>query len=168
MLFDCLPSCRSAVFVGGLCGLGVIAGSAHAQLTPDEIRQQIGWYELQDRLGEASLPTGAGVSILQCEAPEGGASWGPNQNDSSGAQFDGKVFNVPFGSPGVSSHATSVAKLCYGNLDSIAPGVSDIWLYETGTFLTSGYLNTGQSGVLPSDPPVESMRIINHRGFGLF
>ena len=168
MPFDCLSNRRCTGVLGGLCGLALIPGIAQAQLTPDEIRQQIGWYDLRDRIGEAALPTGAGVSILQCEAAEGGTSWGPNPDDAGGAQFEGKVFNVPFGTAGVSSHANSVAKLCYGNLDSIAPGVSDVWLYETGTFLTSGYLKTGQSGVLPADPPVESVRIMNHSWIGQF
>ena len=78
MPFDCLSNRRCTGVLGGLCGLALMPGIAQAQLTPDEIRQQIGWYDLRDRIGEAALPTGAGVSILQCEAAEGGTSWGPN------------------------------------------------------------------------------------------
>lgn len=162
-------SIRSCGFlVSGLACVALLPAAAQAQLTPDEVRTQIGWFDLEQRLGAGAVPTGAGVSILQCEAPEAANEWMPNTNAASGAHFQGKVFNIPFGSPAVSSHATSVAKLCYGNLDSIAPGVSDIWLYETGTFLTSGYLKTGQSGVLPSEPPSESIRIMNHSWIGEF
>ena len=168
MLDACVPI-RPSGFLGAVLASAVLLpAAAHADLTPDEIRALIGWYDLEQRLGADAVPTGAGVSILQCESPESGTEWRPNPNSGGGSQFAGKVFNIPFGNPGISSHATSVAKLGYGNLDSIAPGITDIWLYETGNFLTTGYLKTGQSGVLPSEPPVESLRIMNHSWIGEF
>lgn len=154
-----------ALLLGGLL-LAPVAGSAHAQLTPDEIREQIGWFDLLDRLGAESMPTGAGIAVLQCEAPEGTNLWGPNT--ANAVQFAGKTFTSPGASPGTSGHATSVAKLCYGNLDSIAPGVSDIWLYQVSDFLTGGYLRTGQPGTAPSLPPDQAIRIMNHSWIGQF
>ena len=59
----------------GLVGLALWPAAAQAQLTPDEVRTQIGWFDLEERLGTGAVPTGAGVSILQCEAPEAANEW---------------------------------------------------------------------------------------------
>ena len=159
------PATIRVLSVSGCLLLGG-ASLAHAQLTPDDVREQIGWFDLLDRIGVEGMPTGSGVAVIQCEAPFGTNLWGPNTNNAN--QFAGKNFVSPGASPGVSSHATSVAKLCYGNVDSIAPGVNDIWLYEVGDFLTGGYLRTGQIGLQPVFPPDDRIRIMNHSWIGEF
>ncbi len=137
---------------------------SHAE-TVEEVRELVGLNSLTERLGPGQVPTGAGIAILQCEASEGGANWAP---DTSLPDFSGKSFTFPSGSPGVSSHATNVARWAYGSSWSIAPDLSDIFVYEVSNFLLSGYLRTGQGSLAPLGPPSASVKIMNHSWIGQF
>ncbi|MBX3354947.1 MAG: hypothetical protein KF724_04535 [Phycisphaeraceae bacterium] len=121
----------------------------------------IGFGDLVDRLGADQVPTGAGVNVSQTEVIAGGA-YGPWQDDP---EFSTITFTAMSGSPGVSGHATEVAKNFYGNTVSIAPGIPGVWLYEVNSFLNS-YLRVGQgNSALPLVPP-GGVRIFNHSWIG--
>jgi hypothetical protein len=70
----------------------------------------------------------------------------------------------PFGSSG---HATTVGLNLYGTTTSIAPGITNIFIWLAGSWATSAYLRTGEGGVQPSTPPA-GMRIFNHSWIGSF
>ncbi|HAW95730.1 MAG TPA: hypothetical protein DCX60_05590 [Phycisphaerales bacterium] len=152
----------SAVTV--VCGMSMHQAQSQAE-TVEEVRELIGLNSLTERLGAGQVPTGAGIGILQCEASEGGANWGP---DTSLVDFAGKSFTYPAGSPGVSSHATTVARWAYGSNWSVAPDISDIYVYEVGSFLLTGFLRTGQGSLAPKSLPDSSIRIMNHSWIGQF
>ena len=119
----------------------------------------IGHTDLLNRLG-ADAPTGAGVVVGQVEASEGGG-YGPNQGSG---EFAGIAFTAQSGSPGSSSHATTVGKNFYGGATSIAPDLDNVHLWEVNDWLGSGYLNYGTSSA-PGSPP-SGMRISNHSYIG--
>ena len=120
---------------------------------------EIGYTDLLERLGE-DAPTGAGVIVGQIEAPDG-SNYGPNQNSG---EFAGIDFTAHSGTPGNSSHATTVAKNFYGGVSSVAPDVNNVHLWEVNDWIGTGYLNYG-SGSAPSTPPI-GMRIKNHSYIG--
>ena len=62
--------------VTAVCGISMHQTQSHAE-TVEEVRELIGLNSLTERLGAGQVPTGAGIGILQCEASEGGANWGP-------------------------------------------------------------------------------------------
>ena len=149
----------------------VLAGSGGSELLAqadlETVRERVGWYDLQERLGSGAMPDGTGIGVLQCEASGAGNSWIPDLDDAS--RYGGKDFTIPFGNPTTSSHANTVATGFYSNNGSIAPGVGNIWLYDANTFVTNGYLNLGQaSSVPPIQSPDESIRVHNHSWIGQF
>ena len=127
----------------------VLAAGASVSLAQDSTFDQIGYTALLERLG-AATPTGAGVAVGQVEASDG-SNYGPNQSSS---EFDGVIFTPHSGAPGNSSHATTVAKNYYGSVTSIASGVTEAHLWEANSWLGTGYLNYGTSGV-PAGPPLD-------------
>ena len=147
-----------------LCGMSIHQSQSHAE-TVAEVRELVGLNALTDRLGVGQVPTGAGIGILQCEGSEGGANWGP---DTSLADFNGKSFTYPAGSPGVSSHATNVARWMYGSSWSVAPDIADVFVYEANSFLFTGFLRTGQGSLAPLSLPDASIKIMNHSWIGQF
>jgi hypothetical protein len=144
-----------------------ISGAAIGQADVTTVKELIGWFDLEQRLGTGNMPDGTGVGVAQCEAPAGTNLWIPDINDTT--RYAGKNFNIPFGSPSTSVHANTVALEFYSNNGSVAPGISEIWLYEAGNYLTNGYLNLGQaSSVPPISPPDDSIRVHNHSWIGQF
>lgn len=144
-----------------------ISGVAVGQADVTTVKELIGWFDLEERIGSSNMPDGTGVGVAQCEAPAGTNLWIPDISDAT--RYAGKNFNIPFGNPSTSVHANTVALEFYSNNGSIAPGISDIWLYEAGTYLTNGYLNLGQaSSVPPISPPDDSIRVHNHSWIGQF
>jgi len=143
----------ATVAASALCSLSVFA-------------DDIGYEELVARLG-AAVPTGSGVRAAQCEAPEASGTpvpYGPNQTLP---EFSGKTFSAQSGTPAVSSHATAVAGVYYSN-NSIAHGVSTIYLYEANSFISS-HLRYGQgSTAAPVTPPSTLMKVYNHSWIGGF
>jgi len=128
-----------------------LAVAALAAAAP-ALAQDVGYDALVARLGAGSVPTGAGVRVAQVEAQEGGvaANYGPNQTL---APFTGKSFSAMSGTVAVSGHATTVAQAFYGSGTSIAPGITQIHLYEANSFIQAGYLRLGSGvGALPLTP----------------
>ncbi len=123
----------------------------------------VGLDALRARLGVANTPTGAGIVVGQVEAPSGGA-YGPNQAD---AQFVGKSFTAQSGTPGVSSHATTVGMNLYGNVSSISPGVTQIHLWEAGNWV-QGYLRVQLGSGSPPLTPPAGLKTFNHSWIGSF
>ena len=133
----------------------------HAQLSSAQ-REDIGFTALQNLLG-ASMPTGAGVSVTQVEAPASG-SYRPDST-----AFDSKSFSFPSGgNSSISWHATTVGQFLYGT-SGIAPDMgssatsASIAVYDAANWLGSGFLNTGTPSLLPN---VETRPIQNHSWIG--
>lgn len=139
--------------------LAATAGSTFADVLDD-----IGYTALQERLGAANVPTGAGYGAGQVEAQESAGNYGPDVNNDD---FDGKTFWEQTGPFGVSSHATTVGLAYYGNTQSIAPGVTSVFVWEAGAWATTAYLKTNQGATPPAFPPA-GMRIFNHSWIGSF
>lgn len=124
----------------------------------------VGYSALQAELG-GGTPTGAGVRAAQVEAPVNDTSGGsapifmPNPSD---AQFAGKVITAQNGNPSgtFSDHATAVGRLFYGNNSSIAPGLTQIEVYDAVNWFTS---LSNASGTATTGPT----RITNHSWVGI-
>ncbi|MCA9284142.1 MAG: hypothetical protein KDA22_02920 [Phycisphaerales bacterium] len=121
----------------------------------------IGYTDLVNRLGPGNVPNGLLIGVGQVELPAPG--YGPDQ---ANAQFVGKSFTAMSGPPGVSTHATTVASNCYGLTSSIAPGVEDIWLWETLNWIQGGYLKANLSAANPPAFPPGNLRIFNNSWIG--
>ena len=134
------------------CGTVIVAASAFG-VGGDEF-EEIGYLDLVARLG-ADVPTGAGIGVGQVEASESNG-YGPNQDSS---EFDGVFFTPYSGTPGTSSHATTVAGNYYGGTASVAPGITNVHLWEANNWIGSGFLNYGSSNV-PEIPPF-GMKVFN-------
>lgn len=142
--------------------LASLCGSAFAQLNSTE-KADIGFTSLQTSLG-LSMPTGAGVSISQIEAPDGSSNYRPDTT-----VFSGKSFLFPSGgTTGNSGHATTVGQYLYGS-GSLAPAIGanatsdQVTVYEANNWLQSGYLRANTASALPL---VESNDIQNHSWVG--
>lgn len=147
------------------CSLPALAGllliqTAAAQLSATG-KDDIGFTSLQNRLAGA-MPTGAGLSVSQIEAPDAGGNYRPDP-----AVFTDKTFDFVSGASGASGHATTVGRYFYGS-QSLAPeiGVTAdgqlIRSYSAGDFI-SNMLNVGASGSLPD---IELNAIQNHSWIG--
>ncbi len=130
-----------------------------------DYRDDIGYTQLQSELG-INMPKGIGIKVTQVEAAVGvtddnAGSWMPNKTS---AQFTGKIIadqSVP-SSSGISSHATGVAQLFYGNTGSMAPGIFEVDIYSASNWLQSGFLKAGTTQV----PSISDSRIANHSWVG--
>lgn len=106
----------------------------------------IGYTALESELG-AATPTGAGVRVAQVEAPVNDVSGGAApifMPDPSDAEFLGKTITAINGNPSgsFSGHATGVGQLFYGNVSSIASGVTQIDSYEANSWINTLYSST--------------------------
>ena len=126
----------------------------------------VGYDALQTELG-VNLPTGAGVSVSQVEAPEALLPAPPNYfPDTNNGEFAGKTIvnksNVP-GTTGPSGHATLVGQFFYGS-SGVARGVNTIDVYCVNSWLGSGFLR------LESDlaPRIENRAVSSHSWIGSF
>lgn len=135
-----------------------------AQVQAD-YREDIAYYSLKAELGE-TVPGGSSIKVTQVEAAIGASetevgAWMPN---AAHIQFDGKMItdrSLPV-SDGISSHATSVGLLFYGNNNSMTPKIGEIDIYSATDWLGSGFLNAGTSRV----PLVSESAIVNHSWVG--
>ncbi len=126
----------------------------------------IGWAELIARLGGTGVPTGAGVPVGQVEPLVGSGLYGPDFTNA--AEYGDVTFMQQSGAAGLSWHANAVAYSYYGNLSSIAPGITLVYLWEANNFATTGYLKTGSAvSVLPPVAP-GGLRIFNNSWIGTF
>ena len=126
-------------------------------------RDDIGYTQLATELG-SSVPTGAGVILLQSEAndqtsppnylPQDG---GPGAITGTGA-YSGKTLNAESGAGVVLSHAQSVAYYYYANGSGIGQGATEIHNYTATDFLNRLYTGTA--------PPTFPGRVQNHSWIG--
>ena len=146
--------------------LASLASIASLALSAAPANADIGYDDLVARLGGVGVPTGAGVNVVQAEAPVSPGNYGPDQSISD---FIGITFTAMSGGSGGNSwHATTVAQNFYGEWNSIATGITGVWLYEAGNFVQSGYLRLGMgSASLPLMPPGAS-KVFNHSWIGSF
>ena len=119
----------------------------------------IGLDDLIKRIGIENLPTGIDVIIAQVEAPNGNGNLYPNQGH---AEFVGKMFTEMSAASGGSGHATNVGKNFYGLLTSVAPGINDIYLWEAGHWLTSGFINASAHDTTPPLAVPEGLKLFSH------
>lgn len=98
------------------------AGAIHAALAAGDG----GLAALQQRLG-SSCPTGAGVGVVQVEAPmtPGGNDYAPNLSLSD---FTGKSVLLVTQPAVAGWHGTNVAQRIYGSSMSMARGTTDAWV----------------------------------------
>ena len=140
--------------------LVVLSSQAYA-----DYRDDIGYTQLQTELGVAP-PDGNGVAVTQVEAAIGVTetnvgAWMP---DISASQFSGKSIldqSLPV-SNGISSHATGVGGLFYGNTSSMASGIVEVDVYSASDWILNGFLKAGSI----SQPLVSDSRIANHSWVG--
>jgi len=134
--------------------------------TAADYRDDIGYAALTAELGTWT-PLGSNVPVAQIEgAVQVGAdlAWMP---EAGNAEFVGKTLtDLSGGLPGLySAHATSVGRNFYGNLSSIATGISAVAGYETNSWIGSGFLKTPLSGN-GSQPAFSDSRVANHSWVG--
>lgn len=130
----------------------------HAHTRAD-YKADIGFTKLQAELG-ATLPTGAGVTVTQVEAPETAA--GQYLPNSTNPEFAGKTLTAKSGPAGVSGHATTVGLYYFGLGTGVAPGITTIDVYEANDWIQPGSLNVGDT-VAPNS---ESRAIQSHSWIG--
>ncbi len=139
----CLPALASLL----------LAAAAAGQTIPDDT----GLTALIQRLGAGNQPTGVAVIVGQTEAPGPGIFPDPNH-----PEFFGKTFTNQSPTGGVSGHSTTVGQHFYGLSTSIAPGVTDIRVWEAGDWLGPGFLN----GITNNPPDPAEFKVSNHSWIG--
>jgi hypothetical protein len=108
----------------------------------------IGYNELQNRLGAANTPNGAGVPVAQIEA-NGGGVYAPDPIIAAGRPGFTITFNGSATVPaGFSGHATSVGGIFFGN-SSMATGITKVDAWDANVWIDT-VLNTNMTGVPPS------------------
>jgi autotransporter-associated beta strand protein len=126
------------------------------------IREDVGYATLIVELG-AVAPDGTGVPVLMAEAPVD--ELGRYQPLQSHPEFLGKTIQPR--SPGPpppmndSGHATFVAQNYFGLATSIAPGISQIEVYEANDFIGNGFMHTGSASLNPN-VSMQASRVGNH------
>ncbi|MFK7961226.1 MAG: dockerin type I domain-containing protein [Phycisphaerales bacterium] len=128
----------------------------------EDPRAALDFDELIARLG-AKAPTGTGVVMGMVEARDGNGNFGPNL---STPELAGKnVTIVSSGAPGSSGHATTVLQHFVGDDTSLAPGVSDVYLWEAVDWI-NGFLRTGMGGGTGPLPLPDDIRTFNNSWTG--
>ena len=122
---------------------------------------EIGYDVLEDALGD-NLPDGSGVVVSQVEASQGSDN-GPYMPDTEDGQFDGKtIINGSSTNSNHSTHARGVGYSFYGIDTSLAPGITDITVYEADDYLNN-ILN-----VNGGNPTAQAFNIQNHSWIGTY
>lgn len=136
--------------------VGLIGG--RVAKTQADWKEDIGYTALRARIG-ATLENGAGVVVAISEAEAGATATVPGRYmpDVNHGQFTGKtITNVTDTNGGVSGHATSVARFYFGNVDSIAGGVTQVRAFSAGDWV----INRTGAGTATA-PPVPDFSIMN-------
>lgn len=120
-------------------------------------REDIGFPQLAAELG-ASMPTGAGISVLQTEAGAGAPQASATSPFAGAGNYSGKTFTMDSTDMVYSDHANSVASYFYGNSSSVSPGVTDVHLMDA-----NGFVDTYDTD---STPPLAAGIIHNHSWIG--
>ena len=115
---------------------------------------------LRARLG-ALTPTGAGVGVVQVEAPaQIGGKTDDFAPDLALEDFLGKTVTLVNSPNTVSWHSTNVAQRLYGSTLSLAPGVTNAWINGLFNWLPD-MLKLGSTSA-PAALPNASVRVMNH------
>ena len=115
---------------------------------------------LRARLG-ALAPTGAGVGVVQVEAPaQIGGKTDDFAPDLALEDFSGKTVTLVNSPNTVSWHSTNVAQRLYGSTMSLAPGVTNAWINGLFNWLPD-MLKLGSTSA-PAALPNASVRVMNH------
>lgn len=136
---------RTVLLLAAVLGLARAAAAQQPSYFED-----IGYNALVARLGSASVPTGAGITVAQVEALENRrtVSTDPYNYLPNATAFPGKTIVDVSGGGSVSGHATTVGQVFYGD-QSIAPGITNVDAYRAvgdgsaGDWIGPAYLNTG-------------------------
>ena len=133
------------------------AVSKHAKLVGIDV--------IQNRLGNLT-PTGRGVTMGHVES--GGANGGQYIPNIHNHRYTGVRFELMSKSSKVSGHADATARLIYGK-QGLAPGVTDVQLYEANDWLTDRGLNVqrvlNRARTLwspPKAPMSQGRRVLSH------
>jgi len=117
-------------------------------------KDDVRYTELANELNlrSISVPTGGGVGVTQVESYFNAVeAFVP----SSASEFTGKTITDQTGGGTTSDHATWVGQNLYGNITSIAPGISTINVYSSNDWLDNrGWLN--------NEPEIETNPLQNH------
>ena len=118
---------------------------------------------LRARLGDAA-PTGAGIQVVQVEAPESTDAYAPDTTDP---EFAGKSI-TKVNTPALNSwHATNVGRWLYGSSSAMATGISSGWAYNVNSWINAN-LKVGGGTSAPTAQPGSSVRVMNHSWIGSF
>jgi hypothetical protein len=119
-----------------------------------DVYDDIGLTALENFLGNA-MPSGVGVAVSQVEARTISNNY---RIDTTLPSFTGKtIIDQSAQASGISSHSTTVGDFWYGNTIGIAPGITDIDLYNASDWAVR-QLSLANGG----EPLVETSRIQNH------
>jgi hypothetical protein len=129
---------------------------------------EIGYTQLLDEYG-AALEDGSGVVVSMVEAKTGNDANGlpiflpvTNLTMPTHAEFVGKVFiDGSGGSPTISTHSRGTGFYFFGNNLSIAPGVTDITVFEA-----NDYINRILNSASIADPMPQNFKVQNHSWAG--
>ncbi|MBL6912527.1 MAG: hypothetical protein ISR40_02555, partial [Puniceicoccaceae bacterium] len=83
------------------------------------------------------MPTGNGIRVTQVESPFSGSGATNFMPNAANSQFTGKTITDQTGGGTASSHGTTVGQNLYGNTTSMAPGITDIDVYEAEDWLNN-------------------------------
>ena len=147
--------CRTLFYSLGLTLVLFGSHSLYAAITHD-----VEFARLLDEFGD-TLPTGAGVKVIQVEAAQGRSSL-PN---SFHHELHSKVIRdfSSSSAKGISGHATSVGVRFYGSDSSYSPGVLDVEAYDVQSWL-SDFHSVGSPLGLYSRPT--DRQVVNHSWVG--
>ncbi len=117
-------------------------------LTMDEVKEQIGWTQLQSELGSA-MPDGSGIDVQHVEVDIDESSTVKYMPDSSLSYFSSDTFIDKSGiNDGPSWHANKIGRHWYSS-EGIAPGVgtnnSTVYCYEANDWMDK--INNGYIGL---------------------
>ncbi|MCP4098467.1 MAG: PEP-CTERM sorting domain-containing protein [Planctomycetaceae bacterium] len=121
-------------------------------------KSEIGFNDLVSEKG-GSLGDGAGLNVMQAEAPDSAGNYMP---DVTSGEFAGKTFTEGSGAFGANNHGTLVARNFYGNSSSMTGGISSITGYDANNYIFD-WLNALSGNDLNSTPAFD---IGNHSYVG--
>lgn len=144
--------------------IAAVSASILASSAPADVFSDIRYTDLVARLG-AAVPTGAGIGVMQCEAPETGSNYAP---DTTLPEFVGKTFTLQSGTFPSSWHASEVGRALYGANTSVAPGVPSIFVWNVNSWLGSAYLRVGSGSLTAPVVAPAGVRVMNHSWIGSY
>lgn len=120
-------------------------------------RTPVGWEALNDELGNA-LANGSGVDVSQVEAIQtSSGGYLPDPNFIGFLNPDKQFTDLSGVNDIHSSHARTVGRYFYGNIMSMASGVTNVYNYEAGDFIVNATGN-GSNG----EPATQPFTVQNH------